>query len=91
MEAVAIDEGEETKVGEVGGRGERELDHYIIRTMGGSIRENEVEGCGDENDKEEEGPGDYCVSSVGVVDAHPPEAGLEAPKLNTSTGEATCI
>ncbi|RRT35932.1 hypothetical protein B296_00042326 [Ensete ventricosum] len=43
-------------------------------TMCEGIREDNVEDDVDENvQEEEEGPGDHCVPSVELVDAHPPE------------------
>ncbi|RWV82185.1 hypothetical protein BHE74_00038881 [Ensete ventricosum] len=59
--------------------------------MGGGVGEDEVRGDGDENAQEEERPEDYCMPNIGLVNAHPPKVGPEAPELFASTGEATCI
>ncbi|THU59537.1 hypothetical protein C4D60_Mb07t03140 [Musa balbisiana] len=59
--------------------------------MGEGIGEDKVGGGGDEDAQEEEGPGDHCVPNVGLVDAHPPEAGPEAHDLVVNAREATCI
>ena len=65
------DEGGEVEVGELRGIGEGELDHHVIEAMGGSTREDNVGGGEDEDAQEkEEGPGDHCMSSVKLVDAH---------------------
>ncbi|RWV92336.1 hypothetical protein GW17_00045301 [Ensete ventricosum] len=86
MEAVATDEGGEAEVGEVGGRGEGELDHHVVGTIGGGAGEDEVGGGGDE-----EGPKDHYMHSFRFVDAHPLEAGPEALELIVNVGEAACV
>ncbi|RRT39029.1 hypothetical protein B296_00057587 [Ensete ventricosum] len=64
-EAAAANKGEETAVGEAGGKGEGELDHHVIGMVGEGAKEDEVRGSGDENaQEEEEGPKDHCVSTV---------------------------
>ena len=51
-----------------------------------------MEGGRDEDtQEEEEGLGDHCMHSVGLVNAHPPEGRSEAPKLIVSAGEAICV
>ncbi|RWW77640.1 hypothetical protein BHE74_00014199 [Ensete ventricosum] len=45
---------EEIEVGEVGGRGEGELDHHIIGTMGEGVGEDEAGSSGDEHNQEKE-------------------------------------
>ncbi|RWW11665.1 hypothetical protein GW17_00024711 [Ensete ventricosum] len=72
--------------GEAEDEGEGEPDHHVVGMMGEGVEENEVGGDGNENAQEEEGLGDHYVSSVGLVDAHPPEAGPESPELVASTG-----
>ncbi|RWW26830.1 hypothetical protein GW17_00008774 [Ensete ventricosum] len=89
VKTVTSEEGGETEVGEAEGNGEGELDH--LGTRGGGVGEDEVEGDGDKNVQEEEGPGDNCVLSVKLVDTYPSEAGPEAPELVASTGEAMCV
>ncbi|RWW82703.1 hypothetical protein BHE74_00008820 [Ensete ventricosum] len=59
--------------------------------MGEGVGEDEVRDDGDKNAQEEEGPRDHCVPSLGLVNAHPPETGLEAPELIANVGEAVCI
>ncbi|RRT76787.1 hypothetical protein B296_00025166 [Ensete ventricosum] len=77
-----MDECGETEVGEVGCSGEEELDHHIIGAMGRGAIEVEVGGSGDENtQKEEEGPGDYCMSSIGLVNVYLLEIGPETLTL----------
>ncbi|RRT36950.1 hypothetical protein B296_00028803 [Ensete ventricosum] len=79
-------------VGEAGGGGEGELDHYIIGVADGGIREDKVRGYRDEDTWEkEEGLGDHYMPSVGLVDAHPPVVGSEALKLVLSAREVTCV
>ncbi|RWW87246.1 hypothetical protein BHE74_00003940 [Ensete ventricosum] len=72
--------------GEAEDEGEGEPDHHVVGMMGEGVEENEVGGDGNENAQEEEGLGDHYVSSVGLVDAYPPEAGPESPELVASTG-----
>ncbi|RRT33508.1 hypothetical protein B296_00028071 [Ensete ventricosum] len=87
-----MNEGEEVEIGEVRGGGKGELVHHIVCVSGGNIREDEVGGGGDEDAQEkEEGPGEHCMPSVEMVDAHPPKAELKAPKLVVSAREATWI
>ncbi|RZR77171.1 hypothetical protein BHM03_00002181 [Ensete ventricosum] len=89
---VAADEGGETKVGEAEGEGTGELDHHVIGTVGGGAREDEVGDSGDEDSQEEEErPKDHYVLRVRLVDAHPPEIGMEAFELVVSVGEAACV
>ncbi|RZS22725.1 hypothetical protein BHM03_00055547 [Ensete ventricosum] len=45
---------EEIEVGEVEGRGEGELDHHIIGTMGEDVGEDEAGSSGDEHNQEKE-------------------------------------
>ncbi|RWW72999.1 hypothetical protein BHE74_00019156 [Ensete ventricosum] len=85
------DEGGEEAVGEAGGGGEEELYYHVVSIMGGGVGEDEVGGDGDENVKEKEGPEDYYVPSVRLVDTHPSEAGPEAPEIVASAGEAVCV
>ncbi|RZR92414.1 hypothetical protein BHM03_00020692 [Ensete ventricosum] len=87
-----MDKGGEVEIGEAGGRGEEELDHHVISATGGGAREDEVGRSGDEGAQEDKkGLGDHYVPSIELVDAHPPETGLEAPELVVNMGEATCI
>ncbi|RWW66679.1 hypothetical protein BHE74_00025958 [Ensete ventricosum] len=87
-----MDEGREVDIGEAEGRGKEELDHHIVGATGGGAREDEVGGDGDGNaQEEEEGLGDHCVSIIGQIDTHLPEAGPEAPELVVSVGEAICV
>ncbi|RRT79620.1 hypothetical protein B296_00004396 [Ensete ventricosum] len=80
------------QVGKAGGGGEGELDHHVVGATIGGTGEDEVEGGGDEDAREEEERlGDHCVPSIGLVDAHPPEAGLEAPELVVNTREAAWV
>ncbi|RWW45021.1 hypothetical protein BHE74_00049183 [Ensete ventricosum] len=59
--------------------------------MGGGAREDKVGGGEDQDAQEEkEGPGDHCVPSVRLVEAHPPKVGPEAPELIISAEEASC-
>ncbi|RWW03597.1 hypothetical protein GW17_00033236 [Ensete ventricosum] len=88
---LAVFSSEEIEVGEAEDEGEGELNHHVIGTIGGSVGENKVGGGGDKNTMEKDGLGDHCMSSVVLVDAHPPEVGPKAPELVTSTGEAVCI
>ncbi|RWW30615.1 hypothetical protein BHE74_00015813 [Ensete ventricosum] len=75
-----MDEGEETEIGEAGGESEGQLDHHVIGAVSGGAGEDEVGGNRDKDAQEEEkARRDHCMSSVGLVDAHPPEAGPEAP------------
>ena len=60
--------------------------------MSGGVGEDGVEGSGDEDvEDEEEEPRDLYVSSIKLVDAYPPETGLEAIELIVSVGEAKCV
>ncbi|RRT38047.1 hypothetical protein B296_00051968 [Ensete ventricosum] len=60
----------------------RELDHHVVGTTIGGAGEDEVGGDEDEDTQEKEKKsGDHYVSSVELVDAHPPEVRLEAPQL----------
>ncbi|RWW69240.1 hypothetical protein BHE74_00023180 [Ensete ventricosum] len=87
-----MDEGEKAEVGEVESRDEGELDHHVVDTTGGDVREDKMEGGGNEDaQEEEEGPVDYCVFNIKLNDAHPPKAGSKAPELVTNTGEATFV
>ncbi|RRT45749.1 hypothetical protein B296_00045524 [Ensete ventricosum] len=86
------DEGREVMVGETGGKGEGELDHHVVGMTGEGTREDEVGDSRDDDPQEkEERPGDCCVPSVGLVDAHILKAGSKAPELVVSAGEAACI
>ncbi|RWV79486.1 hypothetical protein GW17_00059371 [Ensete ventricosum] len=91
MEIVATDENREAEVGDAGGEGERESYYHIVSTIGGGIKEDEVEDNKDKNTKEDDGSGDHYVLSVRLIDAHPPETRLGALKLVVSMGETTCL
>ncbi|RWW81477.1 hypothetical protein BHE74_00010125 [Ensete ventricosum] len=79
-------------VGEIRDGDEGELNHHVISAIGGGTGEDKVRGDGDENaQEEEEGLGDHRVPSVNLVDAHPPKAGLETPKLIVNVGEVACV
>ncbi|RWW05752.1 hypothetical protein GW17_00030957 [Ensete ventricosum] len=52
VEAVAADEGKETKVGETRGKGEGELEHHVIGTTIEGAGKKKVRGNGDEDAKE---------------------------------------
>lgn len=68
------------------------MDHHVVGTTSGGAGDDEVEGNGDEDAlEEEERSGDHCMSSVGLVDAHPHKVGLKAPKLVVNAREATCV
>ncbi|RZR85749.1 hypothetical protein BHM03_00012781 [Ensete ventricosum] len=87
-----IDEGEETEVGEAGSEAEGELYHHVVGMMGEDIRDDEVrDDDDDENFQEKEGSGDYCVLSVRLIYAHPPEIGFEVSELVAGTREVTCV
>ncbi|RRT39045.1 hypothetical protein B296_00032295 [Ensete ventricosum] len=45
---------EEIEVGDAGGRGEGELDHHIIGTMGEDVGEDKAGSSGDEYNQEKE-------------------------------------
>ncbi|RRT59162.1 hypothetical protein B296_00041601 [Ensete ventricosum] len=91
MELIAMDEGGEAKVGEAGGGDEGELDHNVIGTVGGGVGEDKVGGNRVKDTlQEEEGSGDNCMPTNGLVEAHLPEIGLTAPKLIISMGEVVC-
>lgn len=47
-EAIATDEGGETKVREVEGEGEEKLDHHVVGATSRSVREDKVRGGEDE-------------------------------------------
>ncbi|RZR91833.1 hypothetical protein BHM03_00020017 [Ensete ventricosum] len=69
-----------------------ELDHHVVGATIGGTGEDEVGGGRDEDAREvEERLGEHCVPSIGLVDAHPPEAGLEAPELVVNTREAAWV
>ncbi|RWW28331.1 hypothetical protein GW17_00007205 [Ensete ventricosum] len=75
-------EGGEVNVGEVGRGGEGELDHNIISVASEGAREEKVRGNTNEYAQEkEDGPRDYCVSRVKLVNAYPPNKGPKADEL----------
>ncbi|RRT32836.1 hypothetical protein B296_00056318 [Ensete ventricosum] len=68
-----------------------ELDHHVIGATSGGAGEDEVGGDEDEDAQEEERPRDYYVPSIGLVNTHSHEEGLEALELIINTGEAMCV
>ncbi|RRT32738.1 hypothetical protein B296_00057535 [Ensete ventricosum] len=44
---------------------------------------------GEDAQEKEKGPGDHCVPTIGLLDAHPSEAGSKTLDLVINTGEAT--
>lgn len=50
------------------------MDHHIIGIVGGDIREDKVGDDGDKDiQEEEEGTGDHCMLSIGLIDEYPHE------------------
>ena len=82
-----VDEG-----GEVEGGGKGELDHHIVGAIGEGTREDKVGGGGNEGIQEKkEGSRDHYVSSVGLVNAYPPDARPKAHELIISAREDACL
>lgn len=75
VEVIMTDEGEDVEAREVGGEGEGELNHHVIGITSGGAEKDEVRG-----NEEKEGLRDNRMPGIGLVDAHPPEVGLEALK-----------
>ncbi|RWW15547.1 hypothetical protein GW17_00020602 [Ensete ventricosum] len=79
-EAVATCEGREAEV------------RVVVGTVGGGAGEDEVGDGGDEDAQEvEEGSGDHCMLSIGLIDAHSLGVGSEALEFVISMGKVACV